>query len=400
MGIATTIMAAPKQAAAALRVRQVSTTPSNGRPSARTAATTKSPVACARSAVVGCSPRNGAAPIAPPNASNRGTTAQATQISSSVADDVLAGRSPLSRIQPAASLTATSCTTRRRFQERDSARAGGAGTALNGSRAGLFAPVVLELAWIRRPARRGLWGSAHHLSVRTQRFVVSGQRSVSVSDGPRALGECLRSVFAGPYGAAADPVPAPVPDCWTRLRRLSATLGLRFRNPSTTAANAVGSAYSRSPRRTCTTENTVRRKTHAATNEKRSATILLNTRTCVQQKTSAPAALVATPTRRTAEENARTSALQVRGWSRTTRSASPDETFLLLSGRLTIQLRTGDVDLAPGDLFVIPRGVEHCPLAHEEARFLLVGPEVTSTAAGGKPDWSADGGRPPESTSR
>jgi len=31
---------------------------------------------------------------------------------------------------------------------------------------------------------------------------------------------------------------------------------------------------------------------------------------------------------------------------------------------------------------------EHCPIAHEEARFLLVGPDVTSNAAGGKPDWS------------
>ena len=72
-----------------------------------------------------------------------------------------------------------------------------------------------------------------------------------------------------------------------------------------------------------------------------------------------------------------------------------DETFLLLSGRLTIQLRSGDVELEPGDLFVIPRGVEHCPLAAEEARFLLVGPEVTSTTAGGKPGWSAGGGTPP-----
>ncbi len=65
-----------------------------------------------------------------------------------------------------------------------------------------------------------------------------------------------------------------------------------------------------------------------------------------------------------------------------------EETFLLLRGRLTIQLRSGDVHLAPGDLFVIPRGVEHCPLAEEEAHFLLVGPDVTSTAAGGKPRWS------------
>lgn len=65
-----------------------------------------------------------------------------------------------------------------------------------------------------------------------------------------------------------------------------------------------------------------------------------------------------------------------------------EETFLLLRGQLTIQLRTGDVHLEPGDLFVIPRSVEHCPLAEEEAHFLLVGPDVTSTAAGGKPAWS------------
>ncbi len=65
-----------------------------------------------------------------------------------------------------------------------------------------------------------------------------------------------------------------------------------------------------------------------------------------------------------------------------------DETFLVLSGAITIQLRDRDVDLGPGDLFVIPRGVEHCPLAREEARFMLVGPDITSNAAGGKPDWS------------
>lgn len=65
-----------------------------------------------------------------------------------------------------------------------------------------------------------------------------------------------------------------------------------------------------------------------------------------------------------------------------------EETFLLLSGRLTIQLRSGNIDLEPGDLFVIPRRVEHCPVAAEEAHFLLVGPDVTSNAAGGKPAWS------------
>jgi mannose-6-phosphate isomerase-like protein (cupin superfamily) len=65
-----------------------------------------------------------------------------------------------------------------------------------------------------------------------------------------------------------------------------------------------------------------------------------------------------------------------------------DEVFLLIEGHLTIQMRDRDVELGPGELFVIPRGTEHCPIAHEEARFLLVGPEVTSNAAGGKPDWS------------
>lgn len=53
-----------------------------------------------------------------------------------------------------------------------------------------------------------------------------------------------------------------------------------------------------------------------------------------------------------------------------------------------IQLRSGDVPLSAGDLFVIPRRVEHCPLAAEEVHFMVIGPEVTSTAAGGKPSWS------------
>ncbi len=71
-----------------------------------------------------------------------------------------------------------------------------------------------------------------------------------------------------------------------------------------------------------------------------------------------------------------------------------DETFLVMSGHLTVQLRDGDIDLGPGDLFVVPTGVEHCPRADEEARFLILGTSVTSTAAGGKPDWSRNGGTP------
>ena len=75
-----------------------------------------------------------------------------------------------------------------------------------------------------------------------------------------------------------------------------------------------------------------------------------------------------------------------------------EEVFLLVDGALTIQLRDRDVTLHPGDLFVVPRGVEHCPVADDEARFLIVGPSVTSHEAGGKPAWSAVAGAGPAAT--
>jgi mannose-6-phosphate isomerase-like protein (cupin superfamily) len=54
-----------------------------------------------------------------------------------------------------------------------------------------------------------------------------------------------------------------------------------------------------------------------------------------------------------------------------------DDFFLVLDGRLTIQLRDGVVELGPGDLYVVPRGVEHCPKADEEAHILLIEPVGT-----------------------
>jgi mannose-6-phosphate isomerase-like protein (cupin superfamily) len=54
-----------------------------------------------------------------------------------------------------------------------------------------------------------------------------------------------------------------------------------------------------------------------------------------------------------------------------------DDFFLVLAGRLTIQLRDRDIDLGPGELFVVPRGVEHCPRADEEAHVLLIEPVGT-----------------------
>ena len=55
-----------------------------------------------------------------------------------------------------------------------------------------------------------------------------------------------------------------------------------------------------------------------------------------------------------------------------------DDLFLVLSGRLTVQLRDRDVELETGDLFVVPRGVEHCPRADEEAHVLLIEPVGTA----------------------
>jgi mannose-6-phosphate isomerase-like protein (cupin superfamily) len=54
-----------------------------------------------------------------------------------------------------------------------------------------------------------------------------------------------------------------------------------------------------------------------------------------------------------------------------------DDLFLVLKGRLTIQLRDRDVELGPGELFVVPAGVEHCPRADEEAQILLIEPRGT-----------------------
>jgi len=54
-----------------------------------------------------------------------------------------------------------------------------------------------------------------------------------------------------------------------------------------------------------------------------------------------------------------------------------DDFFLVLDGRLTIQLRDGDVELGPGELYIVPRGVEHCPRAEKETHILLIEPRGT-----------------------
>lgn len=54
-----------------------------------------------------------------------------------------------------------------------------------------------------------------------------------------------------------------------------------------------------------------------------------------------------------------------------------DDLFLVLQGRLTIEMRDRSVHLGPGELFVIPKGVEHRPVADEDAYFMLIEPPET-----------------------
>ena len=63
-----------------------------------------------------------------------------------------------------------------------------------------------------------------------------------------------------------------------------------------------------------------------------------------------------------------------------------DELFLVINGELTIQLRDGDVTLTPGQLYVVPKGAEHCPIADGEVHALLIEPVgVVNTGDAGGP---------------
>lgn len=54
-----------------------------------------------------------------------------------------------------------------------------------------------------------------------------------------------------------------------------------------------------------------------------------------------------------------------------------DEVFLVIKGKLDIHLRNGKVTLNEGELYVVPRGVEHKPVAVEECHILLIEPAGT-----------------------
>ena len=54
-----------------------------------------------------------------------------------------------------------------------------------------------------------------------------------------------------------------------------------------------------------------------------------------------------------------------------------DELFLVVKGRLLIKLRDRDLWLDEGEFVIIPKGVEHCPVAEEEVQAILLEPKST-----------------------
>jgi len=57
--------------------------------------------------------------------------------------------------------------------------------------------------------------------------------------------------------------------------------------------------------------------------------------------------------------------------------ADEDELFLVMQGALTMQLRDGDVTIRAGEFYIVPRGVEHRPVAAEEVHVVLFEPAST-----------------------
>ena len=51
-----------------------------------------------------------------------------------------------------------------------------------------------------------------------------------------------------------------------------------------------------------------------------------------------------------------------------------DETFMVLEGKLRIDFRDGHVDIAAGEMYVVPKGVEHKPFAQQQVKMVLIEP--------------------------
>ena len=70
--------------------------------------------------------------------------------------------------------------------------------------------------------------------------------------------------------------------------------------------------------------------------------------------------------------------------------ADEDELFLVLRGHLTIHLRDRVIELDPGEFLVVPRGVEHKPVAQEEVHVLLLEPVSTLNTGNVRNEFTVD----------
>lgn len=75
-----------------------------------------------------------------------------------------------------------------------------------------------------------------------------------------------------------------------------------------------------------------------------------------------------------------------------TRHSHPDtdEVFLVLKGSLTIRMDAGDVELGPGQLYVVPRGVHHQPVSPDGAEVVLIEPSSTVNTGDTPNDLTAE----------
>ena len=67
-----------------------------------------------------------------------------------------------------------------------------------------------------------------------------------------------------------------------------------------------------------------------------------------------------------------------------------DELFLVIQGRLLIRLRDADVWIGEGEFAVIPKGVEHMPVAEDETHVLLIEPKSTRNTGNVQSERTAD----------
>lgn len=67
-----------------------------------------------------------------------------------------------------------------------------------------------------------------------------------------------------------------------------------------------------------------------------------------------------------------------------------DEVFIVLQGAFTIEFRDGQVSLSAGEMYVVPKGVEHRPCAEKECHLLLVEPRGVVNTGGAESDLTAD----------